>query len=490
MVAAPASFPADHRLVRRTMSYDEMTSYLGSLGRFRHVAVTSEGTTAQGRTLFLVHLRAGSEQPEWRVLLYAQQHGDEVSGKDALVYLVRRIAENPALLPPDVDLWVMPMVNPDGAEARRRRNSADVDLNRDHQILSQPETQALHRVARRVQPHVAVDCHEFTRGGEEFVGRGWDEWPIIMMDTANHPLFDPGVTAAGLRWIESSGPFMTAAGHNYMRYSVGGLPPDDEQRFSSPEVDDGRNGLGAYGGLSFIIEAGVRRHVADPDMDLGQRIDAYLILLKRFIEDAGSRKVDLETIALARSRPLPPFIPTNVFWANLGPRLTPLKLLDATDGRTIEVATANFMQDLVIKRSVPTPVGYAIDPAAAVTFRRLLERHAIPFSELAAPRSVVAEVCKLVRVEEEFDPIYARYGGRQIVERLAPAIARLASGTVLVTLDGPDARRAVLLLEPCMLYGLFQHPEFRSFVGADGIVPVRRVVTLDVPGGTALTGRP
>ena len=63
----------------------------------------------------------------------------------------RELAEHPERLPEDVDLYLMPMLNPDGAEAHRRFTSTGADLNRDHLLLAQPETQALHRVARRIQ---------------------------------------------------------------------------------------------------------------------------------------------------------------------------------------------------------------------------------------------------------------------------------------------------------------------------------------------------
>lgn len=469
------AFPADHRLLKRTISYEEMAAFLDSLNAPR-ITVTAEGATAQGRALYLVHIESAA-RPSWRVLLYAQQHGNEVSGKDALLYLVRSAAAEPERLPAGVDLWVMPMVNPDGAAANQRRNSAGVDLNRDHQRLSQPETQALHRVVRRVMPHVAVDCHEFTRGGKEYASRGLDEWPIIMMDGANHPFFDPAVTATGVRWVESAAPVMQRAGYNFLRYSVGGLPPDEEQRYSSPELDDGRNAIAAFGGLSFIIEAGVRRNRADPEADLGARVDAYLTLLRHLINETRTRVVDLETVEHARRTPLPPFVPTNVFWANASNRLTPFPLLDAASGATVEILTPNFMPDLVVKRSVAVPAAYAVEPAAAAVYRRLLDRHAIPFVELTVPRRARAERCRLLRVEEDYDAVYERYEGRQIVERLAPTTVELAAGSLLIAVDGPDARRTVLLLEPCQLYGLFQFPEFRWTAGADGALPVLRVLS-------------
>ena len=41
--------------------------------------------------------------------------------------------------------------------------------------------------------------------------------------------------------------------------------------------------------------------------------------------------------------------------------------------------------------------------------------------------------------------------------------------------DGPDARRAAQLLEPAMLFGLYQYAPFRALVAADGTLPVWRV---------------
>ncbi|HLP31246.1 MAG TPA: M14 family zinc carboxypeptidase, partial [Geothrix sp.] len=246
-----APFPADHRALRKTVSYAEMTAFLKAAAKPGFITVSEEGRSTQGRSLFLVHLNRGGAKARFRVLYYAQQHGDEVAGKDALLTLIRDIAERPTLLPEDVDLYLMPMLNPDGAEAHRRFNGAGEDLNRDHLLLAQPETRALHRVARRVRPHLAVDSHEFGRDGEGYRARGWEAWPVITMDAANHPLIPEYLKTTGLAAVAAAEPLQRKAGHAYRRYLVGGPPPDEELRPSTPEVDDGRNGLGTLGALSF-----------------------------------------------------------------------------------------------------------------------------------------------------------------------------------------------------------------------------------------------
>jgi len=470
-----AQLPEDRHALTRTVSYAEMETFLSGVSGKGPITVSPEATTSKGRSVYLVHASRGGT-PSFRVLFYAQQHGDEVSGKDALLYLVRDIARDPALLPPGVDLWVVPMVNPDGAEAGTRRNADGADLNRDHMVLEQPETQALHRVVRRVRPHLAVDCHEFTRDSEARRKRGWVAWPDITMDGVNNPLFDPAVAAAAQRWVDESAAPEAAAGHTFLRYTVGGLPPDEEQRHSAPDMDSGLTAVGAYGGLSFIIEAAVRRAVPDPSADLAARVDAYLVLLWRFLREDAHCAEDLAAVEKARARPLPPFLPTNYLWVNPGMTVAEFPVLETATGRTLRIPTANMMTTMAVKASVPTPLGYAVEPRAAADFQVLLERHGIPFDFLAAPREVRSERCTLLRIEDEFDEVYSRYEGRQIVRREAAAATSLPPGALWVPLEGEAAVRGALLLEPAALYGVYQYPRFRKLTAPATALPILRVV--------------
>lgn len=473
--AAGAQLPPDHRTLAATTTYAAVETFLAGIDGKGGIEVSVEGTTAQGRKVFLVHARRGVT-PSFRILVYAQQHGDEVSGKDALLYLLRDIAAKPDTLPKDVDLWVLPLVNPDGGEAFTRRNSAGADLNRDHMLLEQPETQALHRVARRVRPHLAVDCHEFTRDSEERRARGWIAWPDITMDGLDNPLFDPRVIAAAQRWVDDSAAPLAKAGHAYYRYTVGGLPPDEEQRHSAPDIDGGLNGIGMYGGLSFIIEAAVTRAEGAPQADLGKRVDAYLTLFKRFVHGGGRRADDLAAVEASRTRPLPAFIPTNYLWVNPGMKITEFPVLELASGKALRIPTANMMTTVAVKSAVPTPLGYAVEPGAAPVFKVLCERHGIPYEALTAARPIHAEPCTLLRVEEEFDDTYARYGGRTISRREPAAARELPAGSLWIPLEGEAAVRTALVLEPAALYSLYQYAQYRALVGPNGAIPVLRVV--------------
>ena len=480
--ALAADRPSEHHQITEPLSHAALGELLTQADQASDFITVSEaGRSVEGRPLWLVKLdRSGGKAP-WRLFFYGQQHGNEVTGKEALAVMVREIARRPELLPKDVALWLIPQVNPDGAEAGKRRNANDVDLNRDHTRLFQPETLALYRAVRAVMPHLAVDIHEFTRDSRDWAERGMLEWPIVMMDGANTPLFDAAVTRAGIRWVESARQPMAKAGFNYTRYMVGGVAPDEELRYSDFAADDGRNGVGAYGGLSFIIEAGIRRSAPNPHADLGDRVDAVLALLWRFVRDDSNRTADLRAIAAARSAPPPPFIATNVFWANVGGRTQVVKAIDTATGRTVDIPTANLMTDPAVKRSVALPRAYVVDAGAAAELAALLDRHALPYERLAAPRTMTVERCALVRVEEEFDELYQRYEGRQIVTREPAAAREFPAGSLLVTLEGLDGRRAAGLLEPLSMFGLFQYPQFRALVAADGTLPTWRVTGDPVP---------
>jgi hypothetical protein len=337
-----------------------MQSFLNTISAAPHIDVKSVVKSVTGKSIYLVHLSHKAATPSWKVFFYAQQHGNEHAGKDALLYLIQTYYLNPGQLPKSVDLWLIPMLNPDGAAKDKRRNGNDADLNRDHQILMQPETQILHRVFRDIMPHIAVDCHEFTRDSKSYAEQGWQEWPLIMMDCGNNPLIDSEIFKIGQRWCNQVRADMLSKGYNYTRYYVGGIPPDKELRYSTLEMNDGRNGFAAYGGLSFIIESGLFRNAKNPHKDLNQRISAYINLLSHFINDDKFRSEDLAAIGRSRGMQQLTFIPTNYFWANKNNQITEIPVIDKESGKTIIIPTPNFMHDLIIKNSVRAPICYLI----------------------------------------------------------------------------------------------------------------------------------
>jgi protein MpaA len=127
------------------------------------------GTSAQGRPITVSHRGTPGGTP---ILVVGVIHGDENDG----LAIIDQLAAMP--LPSGFELWLMPMMNPDGVANDVRGNGNGVDLNRnfphdwtaiaqpgDWQYSgsgpgSEPETQAYMAFAARIHPALTVWYHQ------------------------------------------------------------------------------------------------------------------------------------------------------------------------------------------------------------------------------------------------------------------------------------------------------------------------------------------
>lgn len=155
--------------------YARMTAQLkADAARCPLVRVAPVGKSAKGgRELWLVRLAAPTSDPSQtiRVLVLCRQHGDEPASTEAVLGLIHRLAGggDPALRGAlaHVTLYIVPMVNPDGAEADTRANGVGADLNRDWGVFHQPETRAVAHAARLIRPSLVIDAHNWD-GDDEY----------------------------------------------------------------------------------------------------------------------------------------------------------------------------------------------------------------------------------------------------------------------------------------------------------------------------------
>jgi hypothetical protein len=135
------------------------------------------------------------------------------------------------------------------------------------------------------------------------------------------------------------------------------------------------------------------------------------------------------------------------------------------------------MDERITKNIVSMPAAYVIVKRQTVDqYRELLVSHGIPFEVTTAPVSLTTVRHRLVQIERETDEVYERFGGRQIVAALAPATEFIPEGSLIVRLEGAHALRAAVVLDPRMLYGLYQHRDYQVDLEEEGVVPVRLVL--------------
>ena len=128
------------------------------------------GTSVQGRKIVAYHL---GERGKKKVVLISLMHGDEPAPRRILANLVNGAPIH------DLNLWVVPVYNPDGFAHHTRKNAHGVDPNRNYPYkwarltgsyysgpkpASEPETRAMMKFLSRVKPAYVLSFHQPLHG--------------------------------------------------------------------------------------------------------------------------------------------------------------------------------------------------------------------------------------------------------------------------------------------------------------------------------------
>jgi len=137
------------------------------------VEVGSAGQSGEGRELLYATVGTGGTV-FW---LQARIHGNELHSTEAALQILDQLASgSPAArrIRENLTVVVIPMYNPDGAEANVRGSIRPnrIDLNRDWENFVQPESVAFWRLWRDLAPRLALDLHHM---GQAPVVDGTDE---------------------------------------------------------------------------------------------------------------------------------------------------------------------------------------------------------------------------------------------------------------------------------------------------------------------------
>ncbi len=124
------------------------------------------GRSVDGRAI--VAYEVGDPAARRRELVVGCIHGNEPAG----IAIARRLER---AAPRGLDLWIVPVLNPDGVAADTRQNADGVDLNRNFPYrwrplggvfdsgprpLSEPESRLAYRLIRRLRPQVSIWFHQ------------------------------------------------------------------------------------------------------------------------------------------------------------------------------------------------------------------------------------------------------------------------------------------------------------------------------------------
>jgi len=126
--------------------------------KLRKIKVEVIGNSVENRPIYGIKVGDGSI----KILMWSQMHGNESTTTKALFdclnlfesknELSKNILEN-------CTLYIIPILNPDGSQYYTRLNANKVDLNRDAQDLSQPESKVLRSKFNDFMPDYCLNLH-------------------------------------------------------------------------------------------------------------------------------------------------------------------------------------------------------------------------------------------------------------------------------------------------------------------------------------------
>lgn len=150
------------------VTYPKLASY-GNRAAVPNDTEIEFGRSVQNRPLTVI--RRGNPNGV-RVLVVGCIHGNEFAGV-AVTEILKKM-----VLPSNIDLWILPMLNPDGYELKTRQNANKVDLNRNFPInwkpigesgywqwsgtapATEPEVQSMMNLGNLVQPQLTIWYHQ------------------------------------------------------------------------------------------------------------------------------------------------------------------------------------------------------------------------------------------------------------------------------------------------------------------------------------------
>ena len=143
-------------LYHRYITNTHITPSLDALGKKLHIETI--GVSVLNAPIHAVKIGNGPK----KILMWSQMHGNESTTTKAVFDILNTLASGKASVAPILNactIYIIPILNPDGAKAYTRVNANNVDLNRDAQDRTQPESQILRHVFDNFSPNYCYNLH-------------------------------------------------------------------------------------------------------------------------------------------------------------------------------------------------------------------------------------------------------------------------------------------------------------------------------------------
>ncbi|MBN1271766.1 MAG: DUF2817 domain-containing protein [Candidatus Aminicenantes bacterium] len=509
--------------------HEEITVFLSELDhqseelKVKIIGHTKETREYESRDIYLCIInREKSFRPDElnrkkpTFFFIASQHGNEQSAKEATLRMIRDLAVGELnLLLDKVNFLVIPQANPYGNFFDQRHNEQDLDLNRDHVKLEAPESRAIHWVFSHWMPEVTIDVHE--KGDDYYrVSIGCvsnanismelqDFSRKVLLGSVDNELKKHKISFHEYLITQPMG-IDSSAGVTYTSRETEGRPM--MKRYSTSDLNDGRNSLGIYETISFIQEGASRhdletleertrwqylgiRYVSEAVAKNGEKILSLVDECRRELLERADvfSEDDRVHIRMKYARnPQDPELTINQFQRSPSPIRGVLKV-DKKAGeplmrqdigpypypseyRVETVTEKNWFPLVEPTLSVSRPLGYII-PSCRKDVVDTLLHHVLRVEIFSHDKEIDVEVYTVGEIEPaDYDYLPPK---KIMVEKNSRTVV-VNKGDFYIPCDQPGANLIVCLLEPQSLYGLIRYWDYELLPEQAGLFPFFRVV--------------
>jgi Zinc carboxypeptidase len=432
----------------------ELEDFINKLAPQRMATLTL-GQTPGGRNMqALMFSREGVKTPAELVALQrpviwliGQQHGNEPAGAEAMLAVADALAAGELTSMLDaVSVVIIPRANPDGAAAETRDNLGGHDLNRDHVFLSQPETRAIHDLARRVPPSVVVDAHEFT------IGRRWVEQfgglqaVDLMLLTATHPMIPDALRLDLAKRFHGAIESRTAdfGLTSFVYHTMSSRAGDRTISIGGNAPGIARNAFGLLGAVSILLES---RGVGVGLETYQRRVATQYVAIRAVLAEAAKQGPELIK-GLKDLRAAETMAALDLVIAHTSPKVSAtLPLIDPVTGQDKSATVSMLDTRIVVAKETRTrPYAYLVPAGRAGAIVARLER--LGARSCVLTRDYVLPLERYEVVSRADADARAINPERSLVVRVTADRGTAAKGDVVVPLNQPAGTRIALALEP------------------------------------------
>jgi hypothetical protein len=330
-------------------------------------------------------------------------------------------------------------------------------------------------------PEVTLDVHEYQAVLTRWLEAGYLKDAEQMLGGVTNLNIDSEIIDFTRNtFIPETGSGIEEDGFRFHRYIVGSPFEDKVVRFSTTAINDGRQSLGIYNSLSFIIEG---KRYGDIVNKIERRTNGQVSAILNFLKTTDRHADEILSVVqqarLRMANQTESFIQMEYYPDKNQPTLN-FPVFDLNSWTHTNRELANFKPLVKVKKSVSKPAAYSFD-ANQSKLIALLKKHRFPMLVLKADQAAETETFLIKYVTDAIDEEKHTY---QIDLDKTVQIETLAKGTIIVPVEGPASNLIPLILEPESTWGIVAtraagKDSFDSYLTAGQPYPVKRLTSIE-----------